>query len=149
MQGFLFIGKDSSDMVRQGFSVGDDAWYIEVFYNVGQHDLGDVYHTLLNSGCPDYKARHACMTLSRKNSGYTFTDFRESHTLMFMSQATEPEQLYDSVQHEMKHGVEHIGEYFDVDPKSEESAYLQGEIARLMFPAVALVVCPRCRHRYK
>lgn len=130
-------------MVRQGFPIGDDDWYIEVFYDVGQHDLGEVYRTLLRAGCPDYKARHACMTLSQRNKGYTFTDFRNHHTIMFVSQATEPEQMYDSIQHEMKHGVEHIGEYYDVDPRSEESAYLQGEIARLMFHAVAMVIYPR------
>lgn len=38
----------------------------------------------------------------------------------------------------------HISEFFGVNPKSEESAYLQGEIARQMFPAAAMVVCPKC-----
>ena len=37
-----------------------------------------------------------------------------------------------------------IGGFYGVDPKSEEAAYLQGEMSRKMFPAVALAVCPKC-----
>lgn len=46
----------------------------------------------------------------------------------------------------MKHAVEHISSYYGVDPKSETAAYLQGEIARNLFPAVAMAVCPRCHN---
>ena len=45
---------------------------------------------------------------------------------------------------ELKHAVEHISEYYDVCPRGEEAAYLQGEIARNMFAAAAFVVCPMC-----
>jgi hypothetical protein len=46
--------------------------------------------------------------------------------------------------HELKHCVEHISDYYGVNPKSETAAYLQGEIARNLFPAVAMAVCPKC-----
>lgn len=35
---------------------------------------------------------------------------------------------------------------YGVDPKSETAAYLQGEIAKKMFPAVAIAVCPKCHN---
>lgn len=38
-----------------------------------------------------------------------------------------------------------MSEYYGVNPKSEEAAYLAGEIGRLLFPAAAYVLCPeRC-----
>ncbi|MBR1449545.1 MAG: hypothetical protein IJ588_12470 [Prevotella sp.] len=134
-------------MIRQGFPIGQDDWYCEVLYDVRQNDLREVYYTLLDSGCPDYMAQKACMVLSSKNKGYTFTNLHTRHSVMFISATTSAEQMYDSIQHETKHTVEHISDFFDVDPKSEESAYLQGEIARLMFPAAAIVICPVCRHK--
>ena len=37
-----------------------------------------------------------------------------------------------------------ISGYYGIDPKSEDAAYLQGEIAKKLFPAVAIAVCPKC-----
>ena len=54
--------------------------------------------------------------------------------------------MYDSVAHEKKHAVEHISNYYGVDPKSEQAAYLQGELSKQLFPAIALAVCPKCSH---
>lgn len=39
--------------------------------------------------------------------------------------------------------TEHISDAYDVDSKSETSAYLQGEISRKMYEAVALTICPK------
>ena len=76
---------------------------------------------------------------------YTFSNFDERLTLIFISRATSPEQMYDTIQHELKHATEHIGEFFGVEPQSEESAYLQGELARNMFAAASIAVCPVCK----
>lgn len=111
-------------------------------------DLNEVYGSLLSVGFPDYKAREVCMVLSQWNKGYTWTDYEGRYSLVFVSKATSAEQMYDTIQHEEKHIVEHVSSYFDVDPKSEEAAYLQGEVGRLLFPAAAMVVCPRC-HRVR
>lgn len=132
-------------MIQQGFSIGNRDWYIMAQYDIHTtKDLDEAYKTLLASGCPDYKAQRACMVLSRRDTGYTFTNFDEHLTVMFISRSTSAEQMYDTIHHETKHAVEHISEFFGVNPKSEESAYLQGEIARQMFPAAAMVVCPKC-----
>ena len=109
-----------------------------------REDIRDVYESLLSVGVPNYKAQKVCMTLSKPNTGYTLTDYEGKFTLIFISRATTPSQMYDSIQHETKHAVEHISNYYNVDPKSEESAYLQGEISRLMFPAAAMAVFPLC-----
>lgn len=131
-------------MVTQGFSIGDRDWYVMVSYDIRtRHDLREVRKTLLSAGCPSYKADEACWVLSMWNKGYTFTNFRDHLTVSFMSKATSHGQMYDTISHERKHIVEHISEYYGVDPRSEESAYLQGEVARQMFPAAALVICPK------
>lgn len=132
-------------MVQTDFFIGNGDWLVMAFLDIsGVRDLNEVYGLLLSAGLPDYKAQEACMVLSRKNKGYTYTDFKSRFTLTFASRGTSYDELYDSIQHELKHIVEHISDYYGVDPKSEESAYLQGEIAKKMFPAVAMVVCPVC-----
>lgn len=134
-------------MVKQGFHIGDRDWWVMGTYGIdGERDLYEVYEALLSIGIPDYKARKVCMELSKPNSGYTLTDFGRHFTLMFVSRATSAEQMFDSVVHELKHLTEHIGAYYGIDPEEELSAYLQGEVGRKMWPAVALVLCPECNH---
>lgn len=135
-------------MIQTGFWIGRRDWWIMANLNIsGEKDLNEVYRALMACGCPDDEAQKACIVLSRKNSGYTFTDMEGHYTLMFASKADTPEQLFDTYDHELKHCVEHISSFYGVDSKSETAAYLQGEIARNMFPAVAMAVCPRCHNK--
>lgn len=132
-------------MVTQGFSIGDRNWYVMVYYDIRtERDLREVRKALLASGCPKYKTEEALLVLSMWNKGYTFTNFKDHLTVSFMSKATSAEQMYDTIQHEARHIADHIGEYYGVEERGETSAYLQGEIARQMFPAAAMVVCPKC-----
>lgn len=132
-------------MVQTGFYLGRDDWWIMASIGIeDREDLRDVYEALLSIGAPDYKAQEVCMTLSQPNTGYTYTNYDGHYTLMFVSSATSDAQMYDTIDHEKKHVVEHISDYYGVDPKGEEAAYLAGEIGRLLFPAVAYVLCPRC-----
>ena len=131
-------------MIQTGFYIGERDWWIMASLNVTGNDLGEVYQALLACSCPNDDAQKACMILSRKNNGYTFTDLEGQYTLMFASKSTSPEEMFDTITHELKHTTEHISGFFGVGPKSEEAAYLQGEIAKGMFPAVAIAVCPIC-----
>lgn len=134
-------------MIKQGFNIGTRDWYIMAYYNVRtDKELSEVADILRSVYCSASDITKAVRVLSEPNHGYTFTNFNEHLTLMFMSKATSAEQMYDSIQHELKHAVEQISEYYGVDPRSEESAYLQGEIARNMFAAAAMAVCPKCNN---
>lgn len=136
-------------MIQQGFFVGDHKWYIMCAYDIATaHDLKEVRKALLSAHCQNATVTKALQTLVESNTGFTFTTYKERLTLIFVSRATSAEQMYDSLQHELKHAVEHISEYYGVEPRSEASAYLQGEIARQMFPAAAMVICPKCKNRY-
>lgn len=132
-------------MIRQGFSVGDKRWYVMGYYDVKtEKDFEEVRIALLSSGCDKGLVEDAVENLRLKDSGFTFTNKKEKNSIIFVSESTSPEQAYDTIQHELKHVVEHISEAYGVDPSGEESAYLQGEIARNMFKATAFLYCPYC-----
>jgi len=134
-------------MIQTGFHIGERDWWIMASLEVAEEDLAEIFNSLLACGCPNVEAQKACMVLSRKNNGYTFTDLEGQYSLIFASETTSDEEMFDTITHELKHVTEHISGYFGVDPKSEEAAYLQGEISKKMFPAVALAVCPVCHNR--
>jgi len=136
-------------MIQQGFYIGEDKdWYVMCFYDMRtERDKMRVEDALKACGLDEYSVRKTTATLMRPNSGFTFTSFAKKFSAIFISQSTSAEQMYDTIQHELKHVVEHISEYYEVSPKSEKAAYLQGEIARQMFPAAAMLVCPKCNKK--
>lgn len=130
-------------MVQTGFFLGNrDWWVMATLWIDGDEELDKVVESLLPVGCSKESALDVASVLSEPDTGYTYTDYGGRFTLAFVSRGSSMEQFYDTVQHEQKHIVEHISSYFGVDPKSEESAYLQGEVGRLLFPSVAAIICP-------
>lgn len=131
-------------MVKQGFHIGNRDWWVMAYYDVEERNLDEVREALLAGGCPVEKAEEACQNLRGWNAGYTFTNYRTHLSVMLMGRTTSAAEMFDSIVHELKHLVEHVSSYYGLDPKEELAAYLQGEVGRKMFPAAALVICPRC-----
>ena len=131
-------------MVQTGFWIGNRDWWVMASLGVDDGDLRDVYEGLRSVGLPERKVREVCDALSEPNNGYTYTDYDGKYTLIYASRATSAEQMFDTIEHELNHAVEHIGTYYGVDPKSEEASYLAGELGRLLWPAAAYVLCPAC-----
>ena len=134
-------------MILQGFHIGKKKWYVMVYYDVlTRGDLLEVKGAILSAGADEATADMAVDNLAYEDTGFTFSNLDRRLTVMLMSRASSAEQMYDTIQHELKHATEHISEFYGVDSKSEEAAYLQGEIARQMFPAAAMVVCTCSPH---
>lgn len=132
-------------MIQQGFHIGDRDWWIMAYYDITTNeDYAEVEEVLIAAGQKPAYAQKVVNELMWENTGYTYTKFGEHLSIILVSHATSYDELYDTVQHELKHVVEHLSSYYGVDPKSEMAAYLQGEIARNMYKAVALAVCPKC-----
>ena len=128
-------------MIEQGFHIGNRDWWVMIYYDAQTtDDFRKIEGTLMASGCSDRSIAEAISNLKGWNRGYTFTNFNVRTSIIVMGKATSPEQMFDSIVHEMKHLAEHIGEYYGVDPKSELSAYLQGEVGRKMWPAAAIAL---------
>ena len=130
-------------MKTEFYNIGDGDWGILMVYDYDYRDFDRIWSMLLAFGMPNWKAEQALMVLSRMDTGMTYSIFHDTMSVIFISEGTSDEEWFDSVMHELKHVVEHISEYYDVDPRSEAAAYLQGEIGRLIFPMVMRMVCRR------
>ena len=130
-------------MIQQGFHIGDKDWYVMCSYDIcTQKDLRAIEQLLYECGGKPKSIDEAISVLKQDNTGFTYTSFDDKITVIFIGHATSEDEMYNIIQHELKHAVEHISEYYDVDPKSETAAYLQGEIARNMYAAAVYIVCP-------
>lgn len=137
-------------MIIQEFGIGNNFdWFVKVFYKINSsNDLQKVaeYLELANADFPTIEK--AVETLQNINTGYTFTNFDKRTTIICISNANGYDELFSTITHELKHATEHISEYFNVDCKSEEAAYLQGELSKKMFKAIAMCFCPNCGRKF-
>ena len=67
---------------------------------------------------------------------------------MVIAKAESSKEYFNSFMHELKHFEEQIGEACKIDQKSEDAAYLRGDVSGKMFDAMAPLLCDCCRHRY-
>lgn len=135
-------------MIKQGFSIGDRDWYIMAYYDIRTNDdFYEVEEALIASGLKAAYAQRVVNELMNPDTGYTLTKFGDHFTLICVSEATSLDELYNTISHEVRHAADHIGSYYGIPARGEESAYLQGEISRNMYEAVALLICPKCNHK--
>ena len=120
----------------------DGKWGILLCYDYTKKDYPGIWSVMRTFGLPDEKAEAAMGVLSKEDTGMTLTSFKEKMSVLFISGSSSDDEWFDSLVHELKHVVEHIGEYYDVDPRGEPSAYLQGEIGRQFFPMIIDRFCP-------
>lgn len=129
-------------MVKQGFHIGNRNWWVMVYYDVCPSNLEEITDVLIGIGIDIDQLQYSLDNLKHENTGLTLTNYEDHTTVIVISCATSAEQMFDSILHEVKHLVEHISSYYNLDPKEELAAYLQGEVGRQIFPAASLVLCP-------
>ena len=128
-------------MKTRYFDIGDEDWGIVLCYDYDFTDFDRIWAIIRAAGLTDEKAQAAMSVLSRTDTGMTLTSFGDMMSFLFISQSSSDEEWFNTLIHELKHVVEHISEFYRVDPKSEPAAYLQGEIGRQMFPLIIQKMC--------
>ena len=61
-------------MITQYIQLGDKDWGVLVYYNVGEEDTASVIDSLESLDCTDEDIHAATVTLSKKNTGFTYTN---------------------------------------------------------------------------
>ena len=128
-------------MRTEFYNIGDEDWGILMVYDYDYRDFERLWSTLRAFGLSDSRAQAAMSVLSKPDTGMTLTIPEELMSVLFVSEATSDEEWFDTLVHELKHVVEHISEFYQVDPRSEAAAYLQGEIGRQLFPMMIQKLC--------
>jgi hypothetical protein len=128
-------------MKTEFYNIGDDDWGILMVYDYDYLDFDRIRSMLQAFGMPDYKAQGAMSVLSQADTGMTLTIPSDMMSVLFISESTSDAEWFDTLIHELKHVVDHISEFYQVEPTDEAAAYLQGEIGRQLFPMIMRKVC--------
>lgn len=129
------------------FEIGDNDWRLLLCWDYNMEDYDDIYAIVENFGLSEEDIENSLKILRKPNTGMTIPDFGNMMSVVFISKTTSDDQWLDTLLHELKHVVEHISIFYRVDPRSEESAYLQGEIGRQLFPVIMSKLCSKNKQK--
>lgn len=121
-------------MIKQLIELGNEGWYIIIYYNVRVPYIKEVREQLEDLGCPQYLIRQSIQIMSTGlNTGMTFSNDDYKTSFVCIGETTSTEQFVNTIVHEAKHVQSHICNYYKIDEDGEEAAYLIGYIVQRMY----------------
>lgn len=138
-------------VLAQEFFLEDYYWTVKVFYIVDTIPMGYLLDELSQIGCSksDLKLAESLLHGDSKDKGLTYSNLRELESIIIIGETSCPAEFQHTFDHEKIHLAMHIGKYFNIDPYSEELAYLVGDIGMEMFPIAKKFLCEHCREELK
>lgn len=103
----------------------------------------EAYTKLRSMGCTGEHLEDAYRNMSscQLNSGITYSNNTQKHSLIVISSTSTPAQFMNSLFHEQYHLISHIVEEYNINPFSEEAAYLAGFVGQRMYPKAKHFLC--------
>lgn len=138
-------------LLGQEFRLKDWDWKVRVFYIVDLIPIDYIIEELKGIGCTDEDIDVAVNVLDNgeDNKGITFSNNNTRETIIVIGETSCPAQFSHSFDHEKLHLAMHIAKVDNIDPFSEELAYLAGEIGFQTFPVAKHFLCEHCREEMK
>lgn len=130
-------------------------WHVKFFLAVDGYYTEDIINELKDINCEKSNLKKAFSNLSsgQVNTGLTYSNSELRESIMVIGLASSGEQFMNSLVHESKHLEAHIGKALGLDPYSEDTAYLAGEIAQKLYRFTNKLSCRKCRtfisYRYR
>ena len=111
-------------------------WAFVFAYNIGEGNLAEIGEWLEALGARPREIRRAQRLLLKPNKGFTFSYSGLRMSVMCIGNATSLEQWWDTLSHEIDHLQDVVMQYYGVKPGTEDAAWLQGYIMRLVVRAM-------------
>ena len=111
-------------------------WAFVFAYNISEEDFDEIGAWIEALGAKPREIRRTKKLLRRLNTGFTFSSSSLRMSVIVICGATSKQQWWDTLSHEVDHLQDAVMEYYDVDAGTEDAAWLQGYIMRLIVKAM-------------
>lgn len=122
-------------MITQDVYLPQVDWDVRTFYCPSPEDTEEIFEELFRMKCPEYSLRRAWSLLrsGEKNTGLTYSNPYMHRSVMVIGRGTDFAEFLNTWSHEKTHLCMAIINAYDIDPYSEEAAYMSGEITKLFY----------------
>lgn len=139
-------------MIRQIITLPKHGgWKIYAYYATTGYAVDEIMERMWEIGVDARRAKEAYDNLSsgKLNSGLCYSNYRQRKSVFVVALTTSPAEFFNSLVHEVAvHLCMHIATCLRIDVKSEEYAYLVGDLCGEIYPAVKHLLCDCECHRH-
>lgn len=105
-------------------------WVIVIFNEFTPRDRYFILGEMDHFGISQNKIERAGEIIGNSdlNTAFTASNKRNGVTVIGLSKSSSNDEFLSTIEHEIRHVVDHISSVYDLDPKGEEVGYLTGDI---------------------
>ena len=111
-------------------------WAFIFAYNIGEDNLDEIGEWIEALGASRKEIKRTQRLLQTPNKGFTFSKESLRMSVVCIGNATSLEQWWDTLSHEIDHLQDAVMQNYDVSSGTEDAAWLQGYIMRLIVKAL-------------
>ena len=136
-------------MIRQHIYLDNYDILVHAYYATTQYYVEEILDRLYEIGCHGDNINRAEDNLAsgELNTGLTYYSPRHREAVMVVALTSSAAEFFNSLMHELSHLTAYIAKDNGLSFTGEEIAYLEGDLAREIFPAVRELLCDCCRHK--
>lgn len=134
-------------MIHKEIYIPEAEWLVHMYFALDTFYIDDIMENLYHIGCDSQRAKQAYenMMADKKNTGFTYSNYRNRESVMVVSKTTSASEMFDTTIHELVHLASHIAHACDYEPTGEAVAYIIGGLAKEIYPDISHLLCERCR----
>lgn len=117
-------------MITEYFEVGTNKWGVILCYDYSDNDIKDMWAIMRSFGISNTKADEAIDILFEMNTGMTISNDDLRMSVIFVGEAINESEWWDTLVHELYHVNNAIIDYYGEEWDDEPPAYLQGYLFR-------------------
>jgi hypothetical protein len=136
-------------MIRQRIYLDNYDILVHAYYATTQYYVAEILDKLYEIGCRGYNLRRAedNLALGKLNTGLTYYSPRHREAVMVVALTSSAAEFYNSLMHELSHLTAYIAKDEGLSFTGEAIAYLEGDLAKVIFPVVQPLLCDCCRKK--
>ena len=137
-------------MIRQKITLNKyHDWEIYAYYAVTTYYIDEILEHLWNIGIDGSNALNAYNNLSKNslNSGLCYSNYAKKKTVIVVAKSSSAKEFLNSMTHEASHACTHVATALHIDLRSEEYAYMVGDLCMAMYPKIKHLLCDCCRNK--
>lgn len=137
-------------MIRQKITLPNYGnWEIYAYYATTRYAVDEIMERLWEIGIDATNARQAFENLmnGKLDTGLCYSNYTSRKSVLVVALTSSPDEFLNSLTHESAHACVHIATALGVNHKSEDFAYMVGDLCQEMYPKVSHLLCDCCRNK--
>lgn len=138
-------------MIRQTITLPKyGGWTIYAYYATTEYAVDEIMERLHEVGVDSQRAKEAYESLAEGelDTGMCYSNFKRRTSVVVIGRASSAAEFFNSLMHEIAaHLCVHIASALYIDIRSEDYAYLVGDVSGEIYPVIKHQLCDCCRDK--